>query len=201
MLELFCSHDRPHGERESRQQSLDDLAEDVGQPEVAALEPVSQPGMVEAEEVEDRGVQVVYMDPILHDVESELVGLAIADTRLDAAAGHPHRERVGMMVTAVVAPALYHRRAAELSTPDDEGILEHPPLLQVLDQRGAGPVGDLAVLRDVVHQVPVLIPRFVEDLHEPDAALEQPPCDSRQVLANDGFPGSAPYISRICFGS
>ena len=39
-----------------------------------------------------------------------------------------------MMVAAVVAAALDHRRAAELAAPDDQGVLEHPALFQVLDQ-------------------------------------------------------------------
>ena len=37
----------------------------VGQPEVAALEAVGQPLVVEAEQVQDRGVQVVDVDLVL----------------------------------------------------------------------------------------------------------------------------------------
>ena len=75
---------------------------DVGQAEVAALEAVGQLRVVEAEQVQHRGVQVVDVDLVLDDVEAELVGLAERDARLDAAAGQPHREGVGMMVAAVV---------------------------------------------------------------------------------------------------
>ena len=64
-----------------------------------------------------RGVQVVDVDPVLDDVEAEVVGLAERDARLDAAAGQPHGEGVGVVVAAVVA-ALDHRRAAELAAPD-----------------------------------------------------------------------------------
>ena len=69
---------------------------------------------------------------------------AEGDARLDAAAGQPHREGVGMMVAAVVA-ALDHRRAAELAAPDDERVVEQAALLQVLDERRAGLVGVAAV--------------------------------------------------------
>ena len=62
----------------SRQQPLDDLAVHVGQAEVAALEAVGQLGVVEAQQVQDRGVQVVDVDLVLDDVEAELVGLAVA---------------------------------------------------------------------------------------------------------------------------
>ena len=55
----------------------------------------------------------------------------------------------GMMVAAVVA-ALHHRRAAELAAPDDQRVVEQAALLEVLDQRGAGLVGVLAVLLEVL---------------------------------------------------
>ena len=116
----------------------------VGQAEVAALEAVGQPRVVEAEQVQHRGVQVVDVDPVLDDVEAEVVGLAERDARLDPAAGQPHREGVRVVVAAVVAP-LDHRRAAELAAPDDQRVVEQPALLQVLDQRGAGLVGVVAV--------------------------------------------------------
>ena len=78
-----------------------------------------------------------------------------------------------MMVAAVVA-ALDHRRAAELAAPDDQRLVEQAALLEVLDQGGAGLVGVVAVLLEVVDQVAVLVPGFVEELHEAHAPLDQP---------------------------
>ena len=49
---------------------------DVGQPEVAALEAEGQLGVVEAEQVQDRRLQVVDVDAVLDRREAELVGLA-----------------------------------------------------------------------------------------------------------------------------
>ena len=57
------------------------MARDVGQAEVAALETVGEPGVVEAEEVEDRGVEVVDVDLVLDAGEAEVVGLAEGDRR------------------------------------------------------------------------------------------------------------------------
>src|SRR4051812_13890018 len=82
----------------SRQQTFHDLAADVGQSEISALESVGQLGVIEAEQVEDRGVKVVDMHPVLDDAEAEIIGLPVGDPGLDAAAGHPHREGVGMVV-------------------------------------------------------------------------------------------------------
>ena len=130
--------------------------------------------MVEPEQVEQGCVQVVDVDAAFDHVEAELVGSTQGDARLDAAAGQPHGESVRVVVAAVVPAPLDHRRAAELATPDHQGVLEHPALLEVLDQPGARPVGVLAVLLEVLDEVAVLVPGFMEDLDEPDAPLGQP---------------------------
>src|SRR5437868_44780 len=57
----------------SRQQLVHDLAEHVGQPEVAALEAERQLRVVEAEQPQQRRVQVVDVDAVLGRVEAELV--------------------------------------------------------------------------------------------------------------------------------
>ena len=56
----------------------------VRQPEVAAGEAVGEPGVVEAEQVEHRGMEVVDMHPVLHGVEAEFVRLAEGDAGLAA---------------------------------------------------------------------------------------------------------------------
>ena len=90
----------------------------VGQTEIAALEAVGQLGVVEAEQVQDRGVEVVDVDFVRRGVEAELVRLAERGAGLHAAAAQPHRETIRVMVSAVVA-SLDHRSAAELAPPDD----------------------------------------------------------------------------------
>ena len=58
------------------QQLLHHLARHVGQAEIAALEAVGQLQVVEAEQVQDRGVEVVDVDRVLDDVPADVVGLA-----------------------------------------------------------------------------------------------------------------------------
>ena len=53
----------------------------VGQPEIAALELVGQPGVVDPQQVQDRGVQVVDLDRVVDDVVGEVVGLADESSR------------------------------------------------------------------------------------------------------------------------
>ena len=57
---------------------LDDAAGGVGEAEVPALELVGQPRVIDAQAVQDRGVQIVDVDRILRDVVAEVVGLADA---------------------------------------------------------------------------------------------------------------------------
>ena len=67
-----------HGDaRPLREQGALDFAVDIGEAEVAALKTIRQPGVVEPEQVQQRGVQIVDVDPVLNGVEPEFVGLAV----------------------------------------------------------------------------------------------------------------------------
>src|SRR5438128_8901449 len=86
----------------------------------------------------------------LDDAVAEVVGPSDGLAGLDAAAGEPHREGVRVMVAAQElrpAPLLVHGRAPELAAPDDQGRVEQPPLLQVLEKRGRRLVGLAAAAR------------------------------------------------------
>ncbi len=120
----------------------------VGQAELPPLELVRQPRVVEAEQVQQRRVQIVDVDAVVRRVETEVVGRAQRDARLDAAAGQPDREGVGVMIASVVA-ALHHRRAAKLAAPDHQRFVQQAEPFQILDQRGRRPVGVGAVLLEV----------------------------------------------------
>ena len=79
--------------------------------------------------------------PDLHDVITVIVRFAVVDPGLHAAAGHPHREAARMMIAAVVVlgqPALAVDGAAEFSAPDDQRVVEHAALLQILNQAAEG---------------------------------------------------------------
>src|SRR6184192_1541723 len=108
--------------RDLGQHFFDEVAVDVGEAEVAALEAVGETLVVEAEEVEDGGLEVVDVVLFLDGGEAELIGLA-DDAVSDAAAGDVHGEGVDVMVAADGDADLAHRRAAELAAPDDERVV------------------------------------------------------------------------------
>src|SRR5207249_2153427 len=86
--------------KHSRQDFANDFAGDVGEAEVAAVEAVGETGVVEAEEVQDGGVEVVDVDGVLDDAPAKVVGLADDLPTFDAAAGHPDAEGEWMMVAS-----------------------------------------------------------------------------------------------------
>src|SRR5438876_11828754 len=79
-----------------------------------------------------------------------------------------------MMVPAIVTAAFDHGRAAKLPAPDHERVIEHAALFEVLYQRRARSIRVFAILFQVMFEIAVLIPRFMEELHKADAALEEP---------------------------
>ena len=109
---------------------------------------IGEPSVIDAELVQDGSVQVVDVHgaggPIVFvrlwlelvavgigDVVAVIVGASVGDARLDAAAGHPDAETARVMITPIVIlaqPALTIRRAAELTAPHHERVVEHTAL-------------------------------------------------------------------------
>ena len=92
-------------------------------------------GVVEAEQVQDRRLEVVDVDLVLDGGEAELVGLR---RRVMPGLTPPpasHMVKASMWWSRpTVSRDLAHRRAAELAAPDDQRVVEQAALLQVLDQ-------------------------------------------------------------------
>src|SRR5262245_13404798 len=72
-------------------QLLDHVAVDVREAEVAARVAVGELLVVEAHQLEDRRLEIVDVDALLHRLEAELVGRAVDVAALRAAARQPRR--------------------------------------------------------------------------------------------------------------
>src|SRR5215467_11058618 len=79
------------------------LSADICQPEIPALEQVSQFLVIEPEQSKSGRVNVIDVEGVLHRLEPNLIGRANHLAAFDTAAGHPHVEAVGI----VVAPPRY----------------------------------------------------------------------------------------------
>src|SRR5258708_2606304 len=156
----------------SSQKFVDHFTLDVGEPKIAALKFVSQLCMIEAKQFQNRGMQIVDMHPVFDNVKSNIVGASESDSRFDSAAGHPDGKSLGMMIASEFATGFLigfdHGGAAEFAAPDDERVFEQSALLQILDQRGAGPVSEAALFLHSTGDVAVMIPGFVKQLHKAD---------------------------------
>ena len=97
-----------------------------------------EPAGIEAEKLEDRGVNVGNVMAVLDGVEPELVGGTVDDAALDPSTRQPHGEAVVMVVATV--GSLPARSPAELGRPDDDRVVEQPPPFEIDQQSRDRPV-------------------------------------------------------------
>ena len=109
----------------------------IGEAEVATVVAIRQARMFEAKQVENGGVQVVHVDLAGERVMAELVGGAVDEAGLDAAAGEELREAAGVVI-ASGAVALGVGRASEFAAPPDQRVLEQTAPLQIGEEARDG---------------------------------------------------------------
>lgn len=117
------------------------MAVDVGESEVASSVAVGEFFVVEAEEVEDGCLEVVYVYAVFDGLESEFVGAAVDGSAFDAAACEYGGEAPVVVVAAVdftsVCAGLRHFDdgcSAEFTGEDDECLIEEATFFEVGDE-------------------------------------------------------------------
>src|SRR5581483_7941019 len=116
--------------------------------------------------------------PVLDRVEADLVGGAVNDAALDAAAGKPDREAIDVVVAAF--GALRAGGPAKFRAEHDERLLEQAAALQILQKRGNGLIHLRTVFGMISAEAAVCVPgaraaAAVLNLDEADAALHESP--------------------------
>ena len=149
--------------------------------------------MIEAEEVEHRRVDVVALGGVrpVGWLVAPFVARSVGDAAFDATAGQPVGEDEGVVVASLATLGAGH--AAELSGPEDQGVLEHAAVLEILDERrGTFCHAERergVVAGDVLVGIPVATREAVvvagPDLHKADAAFEE--ASGGQALAAEGI--------------
>src|SRR5262249_50251125 len=91
---------RSHRDSTSRQDLINHLPVDVRQAEIAAVVVIGQPQVVEAEQVQNRRVQVVNRDALDGRPVPDLVGFAVVDSALHSPARHPGGEGVWVVIAS-----------------------------------------------------------------------------------------------------
>jgi hypothetical protein len=120
---------------------------------VAALVFEGQFLVMNSQAVQYGRLQIVDVNRVAAHVVVIVVGLAVSYSAANAASGHPDGKAARMVIASVVVfreCSLRINRATELARPHDKRFVEHPPPLQVHDQRGgrlvrfAAQTGDMA---------------------------------------------------------
>src|SRR5258706_7966242 len=146
--------------------------------------------VVDAEAMQDRGVQIMHGHGIAGDVVPETVSRTVHDAALESAARQPDGKTTRMMVASKILTqiALTIARATEFTAPDDERVVEHAALFEVVDQRGRRLVGLLRLSADIVGEIAVVIPTGVEQLHESHSPFHQPSREQTVGGVSAGLP-------------
>ena len=77
--------------------------------------------------MKNRSVDVRYVVTVFYGVKSDFVCRAMDGAALDAAAGHPHGETVGVMIAAI--GTFRSRCASKLGREDDDRVVKQTALL------------------------------------------------------------------------
>ena len=104
---------------------------DAGEFAVEAAEGVCELFVVDAEDVEHRGVEVAEVDWVLGDVVAEVVGAPVLDAGFDAGASEPDGEAAAVVIAAgvgVAESALAVNSTTELGKEQNQRIVEHAAL-------------------------------------------------------------------------
>ena len=132
------------------------MAVDVGEAEIAAAVVEGEAFVVEAEQVQDGGVEVRHGDFVFGDIVAEFVGLTVCQATANSAAGQPAAEGVGVMIASVVT--LSGGCASKFRGEDNESFSQQAACLQVLQQCSDGLVNAGGIGGVIISQIAVSIP-------------------------------------------
>ena len=129
--------------------------------------------MIEAEQGQDRGVQIVDVDLVFDGGDAELVGRAIDHSATDSATGQDRSEGFGVVIAAriVVAIPIADGFTPKLAAPNDQRAIEKMPLLQIGNECGKRLIDFLCPFRQTLFNVLVMVPAAGPNLDESDAAF------------------------------
>ena len=105
-----------------RKDIVDDFTMDIGEAAVGAVIAEGQFFVIDAEQMENGGVQIVTIRFVFDCAPGPFVTLTISNSRLESRAGHPGNEGAAVMIAANAALAKGH--AAKFGRPNQKCLLE-----------------------------------------------------------------------------
>ena len=179
------------------------LTMDIGESVIAALEAEGEPQVIESEEVEDGGVEVVDMESAVGGAEAEFVGGAVEVSGFETTAGCPHGEGVDVVVASGGFAGFAHGSAAKFAAPDDECIFEETAFFEIFDESDGGLIDIATDLIECGVEVSafaaVVVPVGVVELYEADAAFDHA-SGEEAVIGEGGLSGLGAVHVECVFG-
>src|ERR1051326_281253 len=105
-----------------RHQRVNDLPRNIRQPEITSVVPVGQLLVVETQQGQDGGVQIMNVHLVFDCCTAKLAGGAVDGATFDAAPGQNGAEGFGVVVPAgiIISVAVADGLAAELPAPNHQ---------------------------------------------------------------------------------
>lgn len=171
---------RQEGKRLSND-SFDDFSSNACEANIKALELGGKTMVIDAEQGQHGGVQIVDIDDVFHGSVAEFIGGAPGDAGLDAAPGHEDTETENVVIPPTALP---HGGSAKLATPENERVLQEATLGEVLNESGGGLVHGLGTVFHPLLDVAVVVPGAVVELNHAHPALGE--TASQQAVGGKG---------------
>src|SRR5439155_1273364 len=143
-------------EMSSGQDRFNHFAVNIGEAAVAAVMAEGELFVIDAEQVQNGGMEVIAVGFSGLGSPRPFVALAVSRTAFDAGAGQPGNECAAVMVPA--SGALGEGHPAELGAPDEQRVFEHAARFKVFEQGGDGLIGSAGYGRKFFGNVAVIVP-------------------------------------------
>lgn len=170
----------------SGQDALHDVAVDIGQAEIATRMAIGESFVIEAQQVQHGGVQIMNVDAIFDSPISKFIGVPVGEPAANTTSRQPDRETMMVMISprgvATTDRDFYRGRPAKFSSTNYQGFFQQAALSQIRQQAGNRSVGFLPQPPMLARNVAVRIPRLditMITLHHAHAPFDQTPGDQQ----------------------
>src|SRR5687767_5547855 len=144
----------------SCENSFDNFSVNIGQSKIASIEAVGQLFVIETEQMKKGGMKIMHVDFVFRRGGAEFIGCTINGSAFDPTPSQESGERFIVVITprVVIAVSIPDRLPPKFATPDNQGAVEQPALLQVGDEGSQGLIDLAGSFRKTIFNVLMMIP-------------------------------------------
>ena len=127
--------------------------------------------MIESHEVERGCVPGVDVHHAVDCFAASCIGAAVTESALHAAACHPDREALRVVIASVAI--LCVGRASKFTAPDDKCVVEHAALFEISEQRCDWSIHRAALAFEIDAEIAMRVPTTLRDFDEAHAFFRE----------------------------